>query len=197
MAEMAENVNKSEGMVEEPRQWYALQTRSRHEKQVALRIAAQSRETFLPTHCCRHTWKNGVHANVELPLFPCYLFAKVSKYDRLSILRLPGVLGFAASSTCPTAIADVDMEILRIATGQLRAEPHPYLMAGDWVRIVAGPLAGMEGVLTRRKHEYRVVLSIEAIMRSIAVEISEFDIKPCKRSPESMSYGSFQNATAN
>jgi transcription antitermination factor NusG len=193
---MRETINESTLTTEEPRQWYALQTRSRHEKQVALRIASQSLETFLPVHCCRHTWKNGVHANVELPLFPCYLFAKASKCDRSGILRLPGVLGFAASSTHPTAIADADMEMLRLATGQLRTEPHPYLVVGDWVRIVAGPLSGMEGVLTRRKQEYRVVLSIEAIMRSIAVEVSEFDIQPCKRVAMSTPYGSSKNVSA-
>jgi transcription termination/antitermination protein NusG len=193
---MRETINESTVTTEGPRQWYALQTRSRHEKQVALRIAAQSLETFLPVHCCRHTWKNGVHANVELPLFPCYLFAKASRCDRSGILRLPGVLGFAASSTHPTAIADADMEMLRLATGQLRTEPHPYLVVGDWVRIVAGPLAGMEGVLTRRKQEYRVVLSIEAIMRSIAVEVSEFDIQPCKQVALSTPHGSYKNVSA-
>jgi transcription antitermination factor NusG len=193
---MRETINESTLTIEEPRQWYALQTRSRHEKQVALRIAAQSLETFLPVHCCRHTWKNGVHANVELPLFPCYLFAKASRCDRSGILRLPGVLGFAASSTHPTAIADADMEMLRLATGQVRTEPHPYLVVGDWVRIAAGPLAGMEGVLTRRKQEYRVVLSIEAIMRSIAVEVSEFDILPCKRVAMITPYGSSKNVSA-
>ena len=132
---MTEINDKSAAATEEPRQWYALQTRSRHEKQVALRIAAQSVETFLPVHCSRHTWKNGVHASVELPLFPGYLFARANKYDRFTISRLPGVVGFAPSSAHPTAIAATDMEILRKAAAQLRAEPHPYLAVGDWVRI--------------------------------------------------------------
>jgi transcription antitermination factor NusG len=182
---------------EATKQWYALQTRSRHEKQVAQRIEAQSLEAFLPVHCSRHRWKNGVHADVELPLFPCYLFAKASIYDRLRLLRVPGVLGFAASTSNPTAIAESDMALLRTATEQLRAEPHPYLVAGDWVRIIAGPLAGMEGVLTRKKHEYRVVLSIETIMRSIVVEVSEFEIEPYKRSSASTSHYGFRNALAN
>src|SRR5215469_12460521 len=82
----------------ENKQWYALQTRSRHEKQVAQRIAAQSVEYFLPVHCSRHLWRNGVHANVEMPLFPGYLFAKAGGYDRVRLLRIPGVLGLAASS---------------------------------------------------------------------------------------------------
>jgi transcription antitermination factor NusG len=158
--------------------WYALHIRSRHEKRVAERIASQSFEIFLPLHRSRRTWKNGVHAEVDQPLFPCYLFARASIYDRVRLLQLPGVLGFAASSSRPTIIADDDIAVLRTATDDLKAEPHPYLKSGDAVRIVAGPLVGMEGILTRRKHEYRVVLSIEAIMRSIVVEVSEFDIEP-------------------
>jgi transcription antitermination factor NusG len=166
--------------------WYALHIRSRHEKRVAERLGSQSMETFLPLHRCRHTWKNGVRAEVDLPLFPCYLFARASVYDRLRILQLPGILGFATSSAHPTVIPDEEIAVLRTATENLRAEPHPYLNSGDPVRIVAGPLAGMEGILTRRKQEYRVVLSIEAIMRSIVVEVSEFDIEPGEKTLNSL-----------
>src|SRR5271170_3445435 len=158
--------------------WYALHTRSRHEKRVAERLASEAYETFLPVHRTRHIWKNGVRAEVDLPLFPCYLFARTSIHNRIRLLQLPGVLGFAASSSRPTVIPDEEISVLRVAIEDLRAEPHPFLNNGDAVRIVSGPLAGMEGILTRRKHEYRVVLSIEAIMRSIVVEVSEFEIEP-------------------
>jgi transcription antitermination factor NusG len=158
--------------------WYALHTRSRHEKRVAERLGMQELETFLPVHRTRHHWKNGVHAEVELPLFPCYLFARASIQNRTRLVQQPGVLGFAASTSRPTIISDEEITVLRVAVENLKAEPHPYLNNGDAVRIVAGPLAGMEGILTRRKHEYRVVLSIQAIMRSIAVEVSEFEIEP-------------------
>ena len=158
--------------------WYALHVRSRHEKQVAERITSQSMEAFLPLHRCRHTWKNGVHAEVDLPFFPCYLFARASIYDRSRLLQLPGVLGMAISTAQPTVIADEEISTLRTATEMLKSEPHPYLNSGDFVRIVAGPLTGMKGILVRRKHEFRVVLTIETIMRSIAVEVSEFDIEP-------------------
>lgn len=161
--------------------WYALHIRSRHEKRVAERLDSQSLETFLPLHRSRHTWKNGMHVDVDLPLFPCYLFARASIHDKVRLLQHPGVLGFAASSARPTVIPDDEIFALRTATENLKAEPHPYLNNGDAVRIVAGPLAGMAGILTRRKHEYRVVLTIEAIMRSIVVEVSEFDIEPMKR----------------
>ena len=159
-------------------QWYAIHTRSRHEKTIAARLDSQSTEVFLPLHRTRNTWKNGVHAEVDLPLFPCYLFARIGIHDRLRLLQTPGVLGFAATSAHPTAIPNEEIALLRTATQKLAAEPHPYLNCGDRVRIVAGLLAGRGGILTRRKHEYRVVLSIEAIMRSVVVEVSEFDIEP-------------------
>ena len=99
-----------------------------------------------------------------LPLFPCYLFARASVYDRARFLRHPGrARALAASSAKPTVIPDEEISVLRTATENLKAEPHPYLNNGGAVRIVAGPLAGMTGILTRRKQEYRVVLSIEAI----------------------------------
>jgi transcription antitermination factor NusG len=161
--------------------WYALHIRSRHEKRVAERLVSQSLETFLPLHRSRHTWKNGVHADVDLPLFPCYLFARVSIHDRIRLLQHPGVLGFAASTARPTVISDEEISVLRTATERLKAEPHPYLTNGDAVRIVVGPLAGLTGILTRRKQEYRVVLSVESIMRSLVVEVSEFDIEPRER----------------
>jgi transcription antitermination factor NusG len=175
---MTDLKNKSGICSDAPLNWYALHTRSRHEKRVVERLSSQALETFLPVHRFRNTWKNGVHADVELPLFPCYLFARASIHERVRLLQHPGVLGFAASSSRPSVIPDEEISVLRIATESLRAEPHPYLSSGDAVRIVAGPLAGMEGILTRRKREYRVVLSIEAIMRSIVVEVSEFEIEP-------------------
>ncbi len=159
-------------------QWYAVQTRPRHEKRVAERLQSQSMEAFLPLHRCRHRWKNGVLADVELPLFPGYLFARAPLHERIRLLQLPGIVGLAASAAHPTAIADQEIETLRQVTDIFRAEPHPFLTAGDKVRVVAGPLAGLEGTLTRRKQEFRLVLSVQIIMRSVAIEVSEFDIEP-------------------
>lgn len=142
------------------------------------RLKLKSLATFLPLHRCRHHWKNGVHADLALPLFPGYLFARVSDYDRLAVVQLPGVVGLAISSAHPTSIPDEDIEVLRTAVDTLRATPHPYLKTGERVRIVAGPLAGMDGILTRRKQELRVVITIDLIMRSLVVEVSESDVQP-------------------
>ncbi len=161
--------------------WYAIQTRPRHEKRVAEQLRSQSLEAFLPVHRCRHKWKNGVWADLELPLFPSYLFGRIAMGERIRLLRLPGILGFAASTAHPTAIPEEEIDALRRITDNMRAEPHPFLNLGDRVRIVAGPLAGMEGILSRHKQGYRLILSIEIIMRSVAVEVSQFEIEPVSR----------------
>jgi transcription antitermination factor NusG len=159
-------------------QWFAVQTRPRHEKRVAAEVRARALEEFLPVHRCRNRWKNGVVADVDLPLFPCYLFVRVSPNERMRLLSLPGVIGFAVTSARPTALPQTDIEALQALSLVYRAEPHPFLRTGDRGRLVAGPLTGMEGILTRRKQELRVVLSLDFIMRSVAVEVSEFDIEP-------------------
>lgn len=161
-------------------EWYAVQTRPRHEKRVAYELRARSIEEFLPVHKSRNRWKNGVTAEVELPLFPCYLFARISLRDKVRLLQLPGVIGFAVNSEHPTALAQEDIEALRTLSLLCRVEPHPFLKAGDRVRIVAGPLAGMQGILLRRKRDLRVVLSLDFILRSVAVEVSELDIEPVR-----------------
>lgn len=158
--------------------WYALQTRPRHEKRIAQEISAREIEAFLPLHRCRNRWKNGVTADVELPLFPCYLFVRFPLCQKLRLLQLPGVIGFAVNSAHPTALTSQAIDAVRMLSTVYGAKPHPFLRLGDRVRIVAGPLAGMEGSLVRLKNELRVVLSLDFILRSIAVEVSELDIEP-------------------
>jgi transcription antitermination factor NusG len=165
--------------VDEPK-WFAIQTRHRHEKRVADRLQNAHMETFLPLHRAMHRWKNGVRACVELPLFPSYLFTRIRKEDRLRVLREPGVISMAASNVAPTPIPDDEMSRLRLAAAHLDAQPHPYLVVGERVKVVAGPLAGLEGVLVRMKQELRVVVSVEIILRSITVEVSESEIEPIR-----------------
>lgn len=171
----------------EPLRWYAIQTRHRHEKKVAEQLAGQAVESFLPLHRKRNKWRNGVVADVAVPLFPGYLFARSARHQRVRLLQIPGVLGMVSSSSHPTAIEDEEMSALRAMVEKYQAEPHPFLKVGDVVRIIAGPLAGMTGILLRRKHDVRVVLSLDIILRSVAVEISEEDIEPVSHSRRSLS----------
>ncbi len=158
--------------------WYALYTCARHEKQVALQLERQHFEFYLPTYASVRRWKDR-RVTLDLPLFPSYIFVHIALRDRLRVLGIPGTVRFVASRGIPAPLAKDEMDRLR--TGLIcgiHAEPHPYLVAGRRVRVVRGPLSGMEGILLRRKDRFRLVLSIDLIMRSVAVEIDTCDVQP-------------------
>jgi transcription termination/antitermination protein NusG len=151
-------------------QWYAVWTRSRHEKSVSEHLSRKDLETFLPLYSSIRRWKNGDH-RVEIPLFPGYTFVRMRLEDHLQVLKVAGVVRLVGFGSVPTALGDAEVESLRRALGAgIRAEPHPYLTVGRRVRITAGPLAGREGLLVRWKSALRVVLSVDLIQRSILVD---------------------------
>jgi transcription antitermination factor NusG len=116
-----------------------------------------------------------------LPLFPCYIFVHFSLDNRLRVLQLLGVLKFVSFQGRPAVLAASDIEILRNGLDQASAEPYPYLTVGRRVRIHSGPVAGLEGVLVRRKNKIRVVVSIDSIQRSMAVEVDASEIELASR----------------
>jgi transcription antitermination factor NusG len=110
--------------------------------------------------------------NLELPLFPGYVFVRLALRERLRVVQIPSVVRLVGFGGMPTALPDTEMEILRTGLGQtLRAEPHPFLTVGRRVRITAGPFAGLQGVLKRKKSSLRVVVTLELIQRSVAVDV--------------------------
>lgn len=154
------------------REWYALHTRARHEKAIKARLEGQSMEVYLPLHRRRKKWRNGVHAEVDFPLLPCYLFARVDADARAGLLATRGVLGFAAAET----VTEEEIGRLRAAT-QLKAVPHAQPDGGEKVRIVAGPLAGTEGVLENGEGVSMVVLEFPPMRRAIAVPVTQGEIE--------------------
>lgn len=135
-------------------------------------------ETFLPVYETLRQWKNGRH-RVSLPLFPGYAFVRIALKDRLSVLKVPGVVRLVGIDGTPTALDDQEVEGLRHAMALgLRAEPHPFLTVGRRVRITAGPLAGCAGILVRRKGNLGVVLSVHLIQRSVLVETDAASVEP-------------------
>jgi len=154
------------------REWYALHTRARHEKAIKARLEEQSTEVYLPLHRRYKKWRNGVHAEVDFPLLPCYLFARVEADARAGLLATRGVLGFAAAET----VTEDEIGRLR-AAAQLRAVPHAQPDGGEKVRIVAGPLAGLEGVLEKNEGDCRVVLEFLPMRRAIAVPVAQGEIE--------------------
>jgi len=159
--------------------WLAAYTTPRHEKSVVRHLAVREVEYFLPLYKAVRKWKNGCKVEVEFPVFPNYVFVRVDRQSSNRVLDAPGVLAFAGSGRLPVPIPDGEIEWLRNDLPLRKFEPHPFLVVGDRVRITSGPLAGMNGVLTRRKNGLRVVLSIDLIRQSVAVEVGMDEIEPC------------------
>jgi len=158
--------------------WYALYTNPRHEKKIAEQLEQNRVECLLPLYRSIRRWKDR-RKQVDLPLFPGYIFIKVLSSERLKVLRTPGVVKFVMFMGEPAVIPDREIEDLRsgIVNGQA-AQPHPYLRAGNRVRVRSGPFSGVEGILVRRKEKFRLVLSIHLIQRSVAVELEESEVEP-------------------
>lgn len=158
--------------------WYAAYTCANHEKRVNAELQARNVEHFLPLYRSVRRWKDR-RVSLELPLFPGYVFVRITVSNRLRVLQIPGVVHLVGFNGRPAALPDDEMDILRSGFSQrLRAEPHAYLAAGQRVRLTSGPLAGIEGILLRRKGNCRVVISIELIQRSVAVEMDGAGLEP-------------------
>jgi transcription antitermination factor NusG len=156
--------------------WYALYTCANHEKRVAAELHARTVEHFLPLFSSVRRWKDRRVA-LDLPLFPGYVFVRLALRDRMRVVQIPSVVRLVGFSGLPAALPDADMEIIRSGfSGRLRAEPHPFLTVGRRVRITSGPFAGLEGILKRKKRNLRVIVSLELIQRSIAVDVDAADV---------------------
>ena len=158
--------------------WYAVHTRARHEKLVAEQLLGNRIEHFLPLYSAVHRWKDR-NKCVQIPLFPGYLFVRIDLKNRLQVLRIPGVAEIVQFMGVPAPLPEREMQTLRTGlAANLRAEPFAYLKVGRRIRIRSGVLEGAEGILVRKKSSLRLVLSIDLIMRSVAVEVDAADIEP-------------------
>jgi transcription antitermination factor NusG len=158
--------------------WYAAYTSANHEKRVAEQMGLRGVEHFLPLYTSVRQWNNG-RVTLQRPLFPGYVFVRMTLRERLRVQQIPGLARLVGFDGTPAALPDEEIETLRISLASgVRAEPHPYLSVGRRVRITAGPLAGREGILKRWRSSLRVVLSTELIQRSISVEIDASAVQP-------------------
>jgi len=156
--------------------WYAVYTCANREKRVAAEIGARAVEHFLPVYSSVRRWKDR-RVSLELPLFRGYVFVRLALCNRLCVLQIPGIVRLVGFNGQPAALPDQEIEILRSGLSQsLHAEPHQFLTVGRRVRIVRGPLKGMEGVLVRRRNRVRFVISLDLIQRSVAVEVEDTDV---------------------
>jgi transcription antitermination factor NusG len=160
--------------------WYGLQTRPRHEKMVAQRLAEKGVTTFLPLLTEEHRWSDR-KKSVQVPLFSCYVFAKFlpERSERLRVLRVDGVFGLVGAGGEGASIPDEQIEAVRnVVESKLQWSSHPFLKIGQRVRIRSGALNGVEGILTARNGDRTLVISVDAIQRSLAVRVEGYDVEP-------------------
>lgn len=170
-------INSHAGDVRAPAAWHVLYTRHQHEKAVDQILTSKGFHTFLPLYQTAHRWKDRTKV-LSLPLFPCYVFLNGGLERRLDIMMTPGIYALLSASGKPATVPLGEIEAIRRAIESgAKVEPHPFLKCGDRVRIKRGPLAGLQGILVRKKNLYRLVLSVEMLGRAAAVEIDAFLIE--------------------
>jgi transcription antitermination factor NusG len=165
----------------EPLPWFALQVRTRQEIGIADCLASKGYERLLPLYTSRRRWSDRIK-ELEVPLFPGYVFCRFDPQNRLAVLKTPGVVRVVGNGRSPVRVCDHEINSLRalIASGLPKC-PCPFLQAGDRVRIEVGPLRGSEGLLVRFKGNYRLVLSVTLLQRAVAVEIDSSFVLPLRQ----------------
>lgn len=161
----------------EEAKWYALYTCPRHEKLVHRQLIAKTVESYLPLYKSVRRW-NDRTALIELPLFPGYLFVRIHVSGRLRVLTVPGVVRLVGFNGQLASLSEEEIQAIKTSIALQMAEPCPYIVEGRRIRLTAGPLKGLEGIVVRRKGKLRAVISIRSIMQSFAVEVDAADAQP-------------------
>jgi transcription antitermination factor NusG len=168
--------NIQDGRSAQVRGWWAVYTRHQHEKCVAEMLLSKGSEVFLPLYTADRRRRDRT-VRLALPLFPSYVFVRENPGMRLAVLSTPGVHLIVTRGPAFGVIPDQEIENLRVAIAAERhIEPYPYFRIGNRVRITRGALQGLEGILIRQKGLCRVIVSIEMLAKSIAVEVDVAEI---------------------
>lgn len=158
-------------------EWFAIWTRSRHEKQVRDQLLQKQVEVFLPTITKWSRWKDR-KKQVEWPLFPGYCFARFDVLDRLPVLKCDGVVSIIGTDGLPSPIPPVEIDSIRhLIESELQFDPCPLIKEGMMVEVKAGPLKGVVGRLVRKGAHARLVLSVDLIGQAVSVEVDASDVK--------------------
>jgi transcription antitermination factor NusG len=167
----------ADSAINEDLDWWALYTRHQHERAVADMLSAKGFEVFLPLYESIRRWKDRQKL-LSLPLFPCYVFVRGGLNRRLQVITTPGVHMILSHGEHVAVIPENEIQaIRRTVEGPYRMEPHPFLRCGDRVRVTRGSLQGVEGILVRKKNQCRLVLSVDMLAKSVAVEINATDVE--------------------
>ena len=159
-------------------EWFAIWTRSRHEKMVRDQLAQKHVEVFLPTITKWSRWKDR-KKKVDWPLFPGYCFARFDPSDTLPILKCTGVVNIVSFEGKPAPIKEYELESIRVLIGsELQYDPCPMIHEGMMVEVVSGPLRGVVGRLMRKDApKARLVLSVDLIGQGVSVEVDAADVR--------------------
>jgi len=158
--------------------WYALHVRPRFEKMVLRNLAARDLEGFLPFYRGLHQWSDRLK-EVDVPLFPGYVFCRFNINDRLPVLIIPGVYGVVGMGKFPTPIDEGQMDDIRSAVASgLKCEPWPYSANGQVVRIDRGALRGLRGCVVTFRKKHRLIIAVNLLQRAVAIEIDESWLHP-------------------
>ncbi len=161
-------------------QWFAVQTKPRHESRVAERIGAKGIPTFLPLITETHRWSDR-RKKIHTPLFSCYVFVCLESQpeSRLAVLRTPGVFGLVGPNNQPTAIPECEIDNIKaLMASAEQFESYPFLKVGQRVRMRGGALDGVEGILVSRNNERGLIVSVDALQRSLCVRVEGYDVEP-------------------
>jgi transcription elongation factor/antiterminator RfaH len=160
--------------------WYAVHTRARHEMRVVDRLQERGIRTFLPVVRETHRWSDR-KKTVEVPLFGCYVFVRIAPgaRERLQVCSTNGVLQIVGTRGEGVPIPDEQIEAVRVLLSeQIPYAAHPFLKIGQRVRIRGGAMDGVEGILTARNGDRTLIVSVDAIQRSLAVRIEGYHVEP-------------------
>src|SRR5271154_4213285 len=158
--------------------WFALQVRSRYEKKVATFLDGKGYEWFLPTYWSGRRWSDRIK-QVELPLFPGYLFCRFDAQHRLPILKTPGVVQIVGYNRQPVPVDEAEIAAIQtLVSSGVPNQPCSFVEIGDRVEIGSGPLRGLEGILVESRGRHKLVLSVSLLQRSVAVEIDSMSVTP-------------------
>lgn len=158
---------------DDKKSWYALYTRARHEKAVDQNLRKKGFETFLPLRKITRHWSDRIK-EIEEPMFGGYLFVRIPLKDRFEILETRGSVSFVGFNSGPAPVSEKELEtVRRFIQEKISVDPYPYLGNGDRVYVRSGPLKGVEGFILRKDRHTRLVISLDLLFQSIAVEIDE------------------------
>lgn len=172
--------------------WYALRVKARSEKLIAAAADRKGFEGFVPVYRCTRRWSDRT-VSVEFPLFPGYVFCRTDPKVRLPLLTIPGVLHFVSVGKTPVPVGGSVLAAIRTATQLgLNAEPWPFVKVRQLAKLERGPLAGLEGLLIKTSDQYRMVIPVDPLKRSVALDVDAAWLAPRDRMADESIAGSVE-----